>query len=69
MPYGSLYNVLHEGTSEYSGQRVVLAAELKFCLSGLTFVSRPPVRLRRGPDAGGEVCPGHWLWNGLFTHA
>lgn len=45
------------------------AAELKVCLSGLTFASRPPVRLCRGPDAGSEVCPGHCLWNGLFTHA
>lgn len=72
MPYGSLYNVLHEGTSEYFDSEdsvLSLAAELKVCLSGLTFVSRPPVRLCRGPDAGREVCPGHCLWNGLPTHA
>lgn len=72
MPYGSLYNVLHEGTSEYFDSEdglLSLAAELKVCLSGLTSVSRPPVRLCRGPDAGREVCPGHCLWNGLPTHA
>lgn len=27
------------------------------------------VRLCCGPDASGEVCSGHCMWNGLLTHA
>lgn len=56
--------------SQVRGQcAVLLSAEIKVYLNGLTFVARPTLRLCRGPDAGSEVCFGHCLWNGLFTHA
>lgn len=47
----------------------LLAVEIKVYLNGLTLFARPSVRLCRGPDAGSEVCFGHCLRNGFFTHA
>lgn len=48
---------------------VLLLTEIKVYLKCLMFVTYPAARLCRGPDAGGEVCSRHCLWNGLFTHA
>lgn len=68
MPYGSLYNVLHEGTSEYLCRHTGARHPNDLSLTSPCRRRRVAARLCGGPDASGQVRFGHRLRNGLLAH-